>query len=235
MRDAAEGAVARGTESLALARPARRAPKLPSDVVAELDRAVGPQRSAKVAARLDAARRSFERERYHEARTALAPLAQEAPTAGAVRELYGLTLYRLERWKQAAVELEAYRALTGAVDQLPVLADCYRAQRKYAKLDEVWNELREASPSAELVTEGRMVAAGALADQGDLQGAIALLDRSGGVPKRVRQHHLRQWYALGDLFDRAGDTPRARALFGRIRDVDPAFEDVTARLSALGR
>ena len=85
---------------------------------------------------------------------------------------YGLTLYRLERWRQAAAELEAYRALTGSADQLPVLADCYRALRRYDRVDELWAELREASPSAALVTEGRIVAAGALADQGDLQGAI---------------------------------------------------------------
>ena len=39
----------------------------------------------------------------------------------------------------------------------------YRAQARWADVDELWQELREASPSGELVTEGRIVAAGAQA------------------------------------------------------------------------
>jgi hypothetical protein len=54
-------------------------------------------------------------------------------------------------------------------------------------------------------------------------------------PKKVREHHLRQWYVLADLYDRAGDAPRSRALFGRIRAVDLDFADVAARLRQLGR
>ena len=124
---------------------------------------------------------------------------------------------------------------TGAdrlADQLPVLADCYRALRRYGRVDELWTELREASPSAAIVAEGRIVAAGALADQGDLEGAIAAA-RAGTRPRRSgsESDHLRQWYVLADLYDRAGDAPRARRCSGAVRDVDPAFADVqqTAR------
>ncbi len=87
-----------------------------------------------------------------------------------------------------------------------------------------------------MVAEGRIVAAGALADQGDLQGAIAPAGAVRSQPRRVREHHLRLWYALADLYDRSGDTPRARALFaadpGR---TEPAFADTPERLAALGR
>lgn len=206
---------------------------MPAGVAGELEGAVGPRRAAKLAEDLATARRAFERERYQEARAVLTPLAQEAPSAAAVRELLGLTLYRLERWRAAATELEAYRTLTGSSDQLPVLADCYRALRRYDRVAKLWAELREASPSAEVVAEGRIVAAEALADQGNLNGALALLEQVPASPKRVRPDHLRQWYVLADLYDRAGDAPRARALFQRIRDVDPAFADVSARLSTL--
>ena len=53
------------------------------------------------------------------------------PTSAAVRELYGLTLYRMERWAQATRELYAYQALSGSCDQHPVLMDCFRALRRY--------------------------------------------------------------------------------------------------------
>jgi tetratricopeptide (TPR) repeat protein len=238
VRTAAAEAVARGerttigpTGAAGRARPRKQ---LPDDVADELERVAGPRRAPRLAERLAKAREAFERDRYQDARRILAPLATEAPGAAAVRELYGLTLYRLDRWKQAAVELEAYRALTGSVDQLPVLADCYRALRKYGKVDELWEELRAASPSAAAVAEGRIVAAGALADRGDLRGAIALMERADAVPRRLRDHHLRLWYVLADLYDRSGDVPRARALFRRVRDHAPGFADVEERLANLG-
>jgi tetratricopeptide (TPR) repeat protein len=234
VRDVAEEAVARG-EATTSAFVRAGIPRLPDDVVAELERAGGAKRVAKLSERLDAGRGAFERERYMDARRILSKLAAEAPSAASVRELYGLTLYRLERWKQAAGELEAYRSLSGSVDQDPVLADCYRAMRKYARVEELWNELREASPSAALVTEGRIVTAGARADQGDLEGAIALLARTTPKPRRVRDHHLRQWYALADLYDRSGDVPQARRLFREIQINQPGFADVDERVASLGR
>jgi tetratricopeptide (TPR) repeat protein len=239
VRAAAELAVERGAVAgTATAPPAKAAPKsgrLPDEVRAELERIGGPRQAPRLQERLEAARSAFERERYEDANRILTRLAQEAPGSAAVRELRGLTLYRLERWKQAAVELEAYRALTHAVDQNPVLADCYRALRRYDRVDALWVELRDASPSAALVTEGRIVAAGARADQGDLRGAIALLQRAPSKPRRVREHHLRLWYVLADLYDRVGDAPRARSLFGAVHEAAPGFGDVEERMSSLGR
>ena len=78
---------------------------------------------------------AFRRERFDEARRILRPLAGQAPRAAPVRELYGLSLYRLGRWAQAARELEAYRSLTGSSEQNPVLADCYRALGRYAEVE----------------------------------------------------------------------------------------------------
>lgn len=237
VRGAAAAAVSRATSPKSPPEAARRvaSASLPDDVVSELVAAAGQRRAAPLAQRLDAARRAFTRERYPEARRLLAPLAREAPRAAAVRELLGLTNYRLERWRPAAVELEAFRALSGSVDQHPVLADCYRALKRYTEVDALWRELGQVSPSAELVAEGRIVAAGALADQGDLGRAIALLEAGDKPVKRAKPHHLRLWYSLADLHDRAGDSPRARSLFARVAAVDPEFADVQQRLAALGR
>jgi tetratricopeptide (TPR) repeat protein len=184
--------------------------------------------------RLMEAARAYERDRYQDARKLLRRLATDAPAAAAVRELHGLTLYRMGKWSDAAKELEAFRALTGSYDQHPVLADCYRARRRYKKVDELWRELREASPSAEVVTEGRIVAAGALADQGQARAAIELLEHGPATPKRPKLHHIRLWYALADLYERAGELPRARELFRRVADADPDYANAAERLAALG-
>ncbi len=156
-------------------------------------------------------------------------MRDEVPDAPSVRELCGLIQYRLGNYRAAAKELEAFVQLTDSVEQHPVLMDCYRAQRRWRKLDELWEELLAASPSAELVTEGRIVAAGALADRGRVEDGIALLARKADDVKRAKPHHLRLWYALADLEERAGHLAQARALFDRVRAHDPDFADVAAR------
>ena len=114
-----------------------------------------------------------------------------------------------------------------------MLMDCYRALGKYRRVDELWEELAAASPSAELVTEGRIVLAGSLADRGRLNDAIAQLDRKAGDVRKPREHHLRLWYALADLEERAGNLARARELFDRVRRHEPDFADVAERCAAL--
>ena len=45
---------------------------------------------------------------------------------------------------------------------------------------------------------------------------------------------MRQWYLLGDLYERAGDLPRAREYFERVGKADPEAFDVAERLRGLG-
>ena len=178
LRDEAADAVGRGRQRRGPCPPGPSVRRGRVDDVGDddLQGAVAPNRVARFESRLKEASDAFRRERYDDARRILRPLAEQAPGASSVRELYGLTLYRLGRWAQASAELEAFRTQTGSTEQHPVLADCARALGHYDEVEELWEELRAASPSAELVAEGRIVAAGALADQGRLDEAIALLD-----------------------------------------------------------
>jgi hypothetical protein len=239
VRDQARGAVERGSTK-GKPRTVNRdvdssAPvaNLPADVVSDFEEAAGSSGGAKLQQRFANARRAFERDRFGEARRMLEPLARDAPGASGVRELYGLTLYRLGEYRKAARELEEFRTLTGSSDLNAVLADCYRALHRWTAVAELWDELRAASPDPAVVADGRIVMAGALSDQGKLPQAIALLERPGSHPRKPQLHHLKQWYALADLYDRAGDVPRARTLFTRVRQADPAFADVSQRLRAL--
>lgn len=184
-------------------------------------------------AKLSEAASTYAADRYEDALRLLRRLAAQVPGSAAVRELLGLTYYRLGRWRLAVRELELHHELSGSYDQYPVIADCYRAMRRYEDAEAVWIELRRVSPSAEVVAEGRLVEAGSLADRGDLTGAVHLLERSVRRAK-PRPYDLRQWYALADLYERAGDVPRARELFGKLAAADPGAYDVSLRLAALG-
>jgi tetratricopeptide (TPR) repeat protein len=177
---------------------------------------------------------AFARDHERDALRLLRPLRDALPESPSVRELLGLTQYRLGHYPAATKELEAFVELTGSVEQHPVLMDSYRAQRRWRKVDERWRELTAASPGADLATEGRIVAAGALADRGRLDEAVTLLTRANRKISTPKAHHLRLWYALADLEERAGNVPRARSLFQRVRREDPGFADVAERLAALG-
>lgn len=233
LRDEATAAVVRSGRTSGRASAEEPEPIDLEEAGSDLGKALDPARAARAEKKLQDAARSFRRGYDEDARRMLKPLAAQAPASAPIRELYGLTLYRLGRYDAAVTELEAFRQLTGSTEQHPVLADCYRALRKFDAVEELWDDLRSASPSAELVTEGRIVAAGALADQGRLRDAIRVLSDGWRVPKRPQEHHLRRAYALADLLERAGDVPRARELFRRVHAADPRFGDVAQRVRSL--
>jgi predicted Zn-dependent protease len=176
---------------------------------------------------------AYSRDHERDALRLLRPLRDALPESPSVRELLGLSHYRLGHYPAATKELEAFVELSSSVEQHPVLMDCYRAQRRWRKVDACWRELTSASPGADVVTEGRIVAAGALADRGRLDEAISLLTRADKKVAKPKPYHLRLWYALADLEERAGNVPRARALFDRVRREDAGFADVAERLAGL--
>lgn len=217
--------------------PSRRRPKVPRPEVdvSELTPLVGAKRAKTLSTRIADAAVAFASERYPDARRILRPIVDEAPGSATARELLGLTQYRLGNWADAARQLESFREVSGlSVDQHPVLADCYRALKKYALVDELWEELREASPSAELVNEGRIVVAGSLADRGRLADAVRELEKGWKAPKAPKHHHLRRAYALADLYERSGELPKARVLMGWVAAHDPEFADAAERAGSMG-
>ncbi|MEO6123868.1 MAG: tetratricopeptide repeat protein [Ilumatobacteraceae bacterium] len=201
----------------------------------EVQREATSATSARYMERLAAATEALERDRYRDALRMVSSVLKNLPNVGAAHEVAGISYYRLGEWRKAIAELEQARALHPTPEQLPVLADCFRALRRFREVEELWREIRESSPAPGVMAEGRIVAAGALADQGDLAGALKLLLRVADAPKRVRDYHLKQWYVIGDLYDRTGDIPRARNFFKRVAAVDARYADVHDRLATLGR
>jgi hypothetical protein len=196
---------------------------------------VGERASKRLIEKLALALDAFERGRYQDAKKIIIPISRDCPGVELIHEIAGLSMYRMGQWRDAADHLEQARALTsGSTLNHPVLADCYRALMRYDKVDELWKELKDASPDPTIVAEGRIVTASALADQGDIQAAVRLMQQSKQDPAKVREHHLREWYVLADLYDRSGDVVQARTIFQRIAKSDADFTDVRDRLETLG-
>lgn len=236
VRDAARAASLRARTA---GRPEDRAPRdvapLDPEIAAQLNEALGDQRGARLSERLARASEALDRERFDEAKRIAASIAKEAPTVAAAHEIAGLSNYRLGRYKQAAVSLETANDLHENPEILPALADCYRAIERWSSVERIWMQIRSSSPSHEVMAEGRIVAAGALADRGDLPAAIELMLAGAKVTKKVKDHHLRQWYVLADLYDRLNDPIKARRWFSAIAEQVPDYFDVQARLRHIGR
>ena len=207
--------------------------ELDPQVKADVAKILEPRRAVRLSERLKLAQVALERERYSEAKRIAKSLTKELSGVAAVHEVIGLASYRMGQWRDATAALELARSLRIRTEDMPVLADCYRAQRRWSDCDAVWAELKELSPSPEVMAEGRMVVAGSLADRGELKDAIDLMLRVVEIPRRVHEHHLKQWYVLGDLYDRAGNVQKAREFFQRVALHDTEFADVSERLKAL--
>ena len=232
-------AAATSGPALAPSRTPAKLPPLPAEVAAAIRRAAAgatARHREELVGRMEKAVAAYERGRYQEALRYGNELTREVTSVAAVRRLAGYAAYRLGRWRDAARHLEAYAGVTDEPDVLPSLMDSWRALGRHAKVAATWAELRHRSPDADTVAEARMVAAGSLADRGRLHEAIELLVSAGAVRalRNPSDRHIRQWYALADLYERAGDLPRARELFRRVARVDAGAYDVAERLDALG-
>jgi tetratricopeptide (TPR) repeat protein len=185
---------------------------------------------------LQAAVDAYNRGRYEEAARRIAPVVLATPGIAGVREVAGLASYRARRWRTAIEHLRAYTALADDVTHLPAWMDCERALGHPRNVSKLYEKVRAASPSPEVLAEARIVMASSLADRGGIGQAIELL-LDAGADKRIRnpaERHVRQWYVLADLFERTGDVPRARELFTRVALADPGAYDVDERLEELG-
>ena len=222
-------------------RPHRTATpaELPADLLTELASAAGSDWSHlrnRVSERMLAALGAYQRERYRDAARMLRTVVAAVPAAPSPHELLGLSQYRQGQWRAARSSLEVFADLSGSIDQHPVLMDCERALGRPRRVEARFEQLRQASPDPEVLSEGRLVLAGTKADAGNLAGAIEVLVEA-GAGRKVRNpapRHVRQWYALGDLAERSGDLVRARDLFSRVAAADHDAYDVGERLAQLG-
>ena len=210
------------------------APALQEPLAGEVRRAVGDRRYDSVSNQLSRTLVAYDAERYREALSVLTPVLEDLWLISDVRVLAGRLEYRAQRWKAAAEHLEFARASDRTdMTNMPVLIDCYRGLKRYDTVDELWSELKEASPHPMIMAEGRVSAAMSYADRHDVATAIRIMTH-GTEPRQVQPHHLLEWYVLGDLHDRAGDPVSAKRFFVKVAKEDAKYFDVEARLAGLG-
>ena len=138
LRHEAEAAAVRAA-AVTVERSARRkSMELAPEVTDDLAKAAPAARQARYQERLASAADALDRGRYADARRMVQPVLRDLPDLAFGHEIAGLALYRMGQWRKAAAELEITRQLTNTVQHHAVLADCYRALRRYTEVDTLW-------------------------------------------------------------------------------------------------
>jgi tetratricopeptide (TPR) repeat protein len=157
-----------------------------------------------------------------------------APRSGAAREVLGLAYYGLGRWREALMELKAYRRISGRPDQNHLIADSLRGLGRPQEAVPLAEEaLRARGVPNEAKAEAVIVAASALADQGRFAEALAFLGRARTREDVAEGYTLRLWYVKGEILERAGRRAEAAEEFRRIVRHNAAAFDAAERLASL--
>jgi tetratricopeptide (TPR) repeat protein len=150
-----------------------------------------------------------------------------------VRETVGLVAYRAGEWAEAISELRAARRMSGGPGQLPVMADCERALGHPEKAIELSRSAEAADLDPSSAAELTIVVAGARADMGQLDAALANLE-SAVRTNDVEPYTARLFYAYADLLLQADRRDEAIEYFMKAADLDVEEEtDAGDRLTEL--
>ena len=116
----------------------------------------------------------------------------------AIREAVGIAAYHCGDWSQALSEFRAARRMGSKSQLLPLIADCERGVGRPERAIELARSAEAAQLTGDDADEMRIVAAGARADLGHLDQALAVLASPAPDPARTGSTAARLFYAYAE-------------------------------------
>ena len=195
---------------------------LPKWLSDELSRVTPKQNLRAATDLLQAAAKAFASGRHGKALHDAEEAKELSPRDATIRELIGLSAYRLGRWEQALRELRTFRRLTGDPTHMPVEMDVLRALERPEDVETTWANLARIGGDKATRDEAKVVYGSFLLDRGEDRRAwqISGPKRMGADPS---ESELRVWYVAARAAQRLGDRPTARKIYEAIERADAAF------------
>ena len=205
---------------------------LPGWVAEELARVTPRHRVPGAAQELEEAAVAFVAGRYAKARHHAEEAKALAPRLPAIREVLGLSAYRMGRWDQALAELRTFRRLSGDTTHIPIEMDVLRALERHDEVEAAFALLRRLGGSPAAMDEGRVVYASFLLDQDRAREAWEVA-RPANLRAAPSDGDLRVWYVAARAAARLGDRSGSRRLYQAIVEADPGFPGLDELEAAL--
>ena len=117
----------------------------------------------------------------------------------AIREAVGIAAYHCGDWNQALSEFRAARRMGSKSQLLPLIADCERGVGRPERAIELSRSPEAAQLAGDDADEMRIVAAGARADLGHPEQALAVLSDPPLDPSRTGSTAARLMYTYADV------------------------------------
>jgi tetratricopeptide (TPR) repeat protein len=173
-------------------------------------------------AHLESAAKAFAAGKHGKALSEAEAAKELSPREATIRELIGLSAYRMGRWDLALRELRTFRRFTGEATHVPIELDVLRALDRPSDVEDLWKQFQRFDADRETRHEARVVFASFLLDRGEDHRAWEVAD-----PKRLGEDpgesELRVWYVAARAAQRLGDTATARRLYQAVEAADAAF------------
>lgn len=195
---------------------------LPNWIKEEVARVTARDKRDTVLALLGEAADAFADGRFPRARQQLLRAKKLTSRVATIRELLGLTAYRMGNWDEALRELRTYRRIDGDTTHMSVEMDCQRALDRPEDVEKTWERFRELGGRPAADAEMRVVYASFLLDRGEPRRAWSVIN-PGRIATDPREWDLRRWYVASRVAAALGDVDTAQQLAAAIERNDLAF------------
>ena len=138
---------------------------------------------------------------------------QRSGRIAVIREAVGVAAYHCGDWAQALAEFRAARRMGSKSQLLPLIADCERGVGRPERAIELARSPEAAELTGDDADEMRIVAAGARADLGHLDQALAVLSSPAPDVSRTGSTAARLFYAYAETLLALGRNDEALQWF----------------------
>ena len=145
-----------------------------------------------------------------------------SPRDANIREMLGLSSYRIGDWPTALRELRTYRRLAGETTHLPIEMDVLRAMDRPLDVERAFREIDRLGAGSDVQKEGRVIYASFLLDQGRVGEARRIATPS-SLSNDPYPEDLRLWYVAARCAALDGDPEAAVEYRDALLIMDPAF------------
>lgn len=150
-----------------------------------------------------------------------------------IRELLGLSYYRLAQWEQALKEMRAFRRLAGETTHMAVEMDALRALGRREDVEKTWRLFRELGGDTWAKSEAKVVYASFLLEDGRAREAWRII-KPERLVAQAGEHTLREWYVAARVAVALGDSATAAKLAAAIEKQDVSFPGLEDLFDEIG-